>query len=225
MAITVSHQDQKSLFGDDDHLKLSTEISFSEMIYRLLSETKPSATQLKIFELILNLSIDHGPDTPSAKKTISEAKSGQTISESLAEGIEEINDNHGGAGEGAMKIFYQIEQGELAISDFVKAALSSQIKIPGFGHRLYDDLDPRAELILSELTSLPAGDKFAKIAKDLQSELQSQTQKNLLLNIDGAIAAALCSFGWQPVMGKAVFLIARTPGLIAHYLNNRQNKP
>lgn len=220
MATIVTHQDQKSFFGDQDHLSLSQKVSFSELIFRQLSEQIPSTEQLKIFELILNLSIDHGSDTPSAKKTITEAKAGESISEAVSEGIEEINDLHGGAGEGAMKIFYQIANDNMSISEFITTALEQQIKIPGFGHRLYDDLDPRAELILEQLTELPEGVKYAKIAKDVQSELQSQTEKNLPLNIDGAIAAVFCTFGWEPITAKAAFIIARTPGLVAHFLNN-----
>lgn len=222
MAITVSHQDQKSLFGDSDHLTISNQLSFSELIYRQLSEEEPTPEKLHLFELMLNLSIDHGPDAPSAQKTISEAKDGETLPEAVAEGIEEINDTHGGAGEGAMKIFYQIDQEGMSISEFVKASLSSNIKIPGFGHRLYKDQDPRAELILSELKSIEGSDKFIELASELGAEINSQTQKNLPLNIDGAIAVVFCSFGWQPILAKAVFVIARTPGLIAHYLNNSE---
>lgn len=220
MAITVSHQDQKSLFGGSDHLKLSNQLSFSELIYRQLSEEVPTPEKLHLFELILNLSIDHGPDAPSAQKTIAEARAGETLSESVAEGIEEINDSHGGAGEGAMKIFYQIDQDGLSISEFVSASLSQGFKIPGFGHRLYKDQDPRAELILSELKVIEGSDKFIKIAADLGVEINKQTQKNLPLNIDGAIAVVFATFGWQPILAKAIFVIARTPGLVAHYLNN-----
>lgn len=223
MATTVSHQDLKSLFGDQDLLDVANSTSFSAVIFETLSESKPTPEQLRVFELILNISVDHGPDTPSAKKTIEQAKQASPLSKSVAAGMEEIGDVHGGAGEGAMKVFYQIDQEGLSIPEFVTTALSGGVKIPGYGHRLYDDLDPRAELILEQLTALDGGDRFAKIAKDLQAELQTQTQKNLPLNIDGAIAAALCTFGWPPVLAKATFVIARTPGLVAHYLNNVQN--
>lgn len=222
MALTVSHQDQQSFFGEQDHLELSTQVSFAEMIFRLLSERIPTTEELKIFELILNLSIDHGPDAPSAETTIAGTKSGLTISEAVAAGVQEINDTHGGAGEGAMKIFYQILQDNMSISEFVKISLDQKIKIPGFGHRLYTDTDPRADLILRELKTLPGSDYFIKIAKELQSELNTQSGKKLPLNIDGAIAAAFCVFGWQPITAKAVFIIARTPGLVAHFLNNQQ---
>jgi len=51
--------------------------------------------------------------------------------------------------------------------------------------------------------------------------LEIQKGQKLPLNIDGAIAVALCSFGWDPKLGKAVFIIARTPGLCGQFLNNQ----
>jgi citrate synthase len=89
-------------------------------------------------------------------------------------------------------------------------------KIPGFGHRIYKDQDPRAQLILSKLEE---GNEFMRVAKDMEAELEKQTGKQLPLNIDGAIAVVLCSWGWGARLGKALFIIARTPGLCGHYLN------
>lgn len=218
MSLTINHKDEKSFLGEDDHLELSQQISFSEMIFRLLSEQKPTPIQLKLFELILNLSIDHGPDAPSAKKTIEEAQAGETISEAVSEGIEQINDTHGGAIEPCMKVLYEMTDNELAAKDVVKKFITSDMKLPGFGHRLYK-VDPRAQLILKQLEKLPSGSKYVKLVQDLETELNSQTGKTLPINIDGAIAAALCAFAWEARLGKSVFIIARTPGLCAHYLN------
>jgi citrate synthase len=61
---------------------------------------------------------------------------------------------------------------------------------------------------------------FVAIAKEIEQKLEEKKGKKLVLNIDGAIAVVLCAFGWEPKLGKAVFLIARTPGLIGQYLNN-----
>ncbi len=219
MATTITHNGSIAEFGGEDHLELSQQISFPEMIFRLLSEQKPTPNQLKLFELILNLSIDHGPDTPSAKKTIEAAQKGEPISEAVAEGIKEINDSHGGAIEPCMKVLYEMTDNELSAEDVVKKFLASDMKLPGFGHRIYK-VDPRAQLILTQIEKLPSGSKYVKLVRDLESQLNDQTGKQLPINIDGAIAAALCAFAWEARLGKAVFIIARVPGLCAHYLNN-----
>lgn len=219
MALTINHKDDKALLGDEDHLELSQEISFTEMIYRVLSEQTPSPDQLKLFELILNLSIDHGPDAPSAKKTIESAEKGATISESIAAGVEQINDTHGGAIEPCMKVLYEMVDNNLEPEDVVKKFKDSDMKLPGFGHRIYK-VDPRAQLILERVSKLSTGSAYLKLARELETELNTQTGKTLPINIDGAIAVALCAFAWDSRLGKAVFIVARTPGLAGHFLNN-----
>ena len=92
-----------------DLLNRASSVKFSDLIFETLSEKTPTEQESKLFELILNLSIDHGPDTPSATKVIETAKSGLTISQAVAAGITEINDTHGGAAEPLMEILYQIQ--------------------------------------------------------------------------------------------------------------------
>lgn len=220
MAKTIVHDEAGNMkWGEEDHLSVAQNRSFASMIFELLSEKVPTEAELKVFELILNLSIDHGPDTPSAVKVIREAKEGEDISEAVAEGIEEINDVHGGAQEKLMEILYKVKNGELITENFVKEKLESGERIPGFGHRIYKDKDPRAQLILGTLGELGMGAEFIEIARNLEKELEVQKGTKLPLNIDGAIAVVLCSFGWPSKLGKAVFIIARTPGLCGQYLN------
>ncbi len=110
MARTIIHNENgDAKWGDSDHLEIAQTRSFTSLIFELLSEKVPTEAELKVFELILNLSIDHGPDTPSAVKVIEAAKTGKNISEAVSEGIEQINDVHGGAQEKLMEILYEIK--------------------------------------------------------------------------------------------------------------------
>lgn len=220
MARTVNHQGIQSLWGDQDHLQVAKVRSFASLIFELLSEKVPTDFELEVFELILNLSIDHGPETPSALQTIEAAKGGKTISEAIAAGILQINDAHGGAIEPAMELFYRIRNEGLDIASLVKEYFAHGKRIAGYGHRLYKDEDPRAQLILNKLQLAKQGAEFIAIAKKIETEIEKEKGKKIPLNIDGAIAVALCTFGWQPDLGKAVFIIARTPGLCGQYLNN-----
>lgn len=222
MSKTIKHDEQNNaLFGDEDHLEVSQNKSFSQMIFELLSEQEPTPDQLKVFELILNLSIDHGTDTPSAKVVIEEAQNGETISEAVAEGIEQINDVHGGAIEPCMEVFYKVQSQKSKVKSLVEEYIQGDKKMSGFGHRIYKDTDPRAQLILKVLSEKlkVQSEKWMEIALDIEKELEVQKGKKLPINIDGAIAVALCSFGWESRLGKAVFIIARTPGLCGQYLN------
>lgn len=219
MAKTIHHKDSKAFFGDEDHLEASKRISYPAMLFDFFSEKKPSEGELKIFELILNLTIDHGPDSPSGKAVVVSAKAGKTISEAVASGVLEINDAHGGAGEECMEIFYRIKKEGINLKDVVAEYLADKKKIPGFGHRIYE-IDPRAELVFKTMEELRIGAEYILIAKELEKELKIQSGKNLPVNIDGAIAAVFCAFGWAPRLAKAVFITARVPGLCGQFINN-----
>ncbi len=217
MTKTVTHQNEKPYFGEEELLKVAPNRNFAAMIFELLSGKAPAASELKLFELILNISIDHGPDSPSAVATISAAKEGKTISEAVAAGISQINDTHGGAIEPAMELFEKAKGEKWKAESIVEQYLGSDKRIPGFGHRIYE-VDPRAELILETAKKEKLGEEFINTVREIEKELKNKKDRPIPVNIDGAIAAVLCGFGWKSSLGKAVFLISRTPGLTGQYL-------
>lgn len=218
MAKTIKHNDNLPYFGEEPLLEIAPVRSFASMIFELLSGKKPTDKEAKLFETILNISIDHGEETPSAVEVIKEAKEGKTISESVAAGILQINDTHGGAIEPAMDLLYKVKNENLEAKDVVKEYLSQDKRMPGFGHRIYE-IDPRSQLLFKLAKEAGLSEDFVIIAQNLEEELKSQKGKALPVNIDGSIAAVLCTFGWDSKLGKAVFIIARTPGLCGQYLN------
>src|SRR3990167_1635471 len=138
MVKTISHKENEAYFGEDKHCDIAQTGSFSELIFELLSGKRPTPSEKKIFELVLNLSIDHGPDTPSAVATIEAAKVGQSISEAVSSGIEQINDSHGGAIEPAMALFYRVKREGLRVKDLIPKYLNQGKRVAGFGHRIYE---------------------------------------------------------------------------------------
>ncbi|MFC1625556.1 citryl-CoA lyase [Patescibacteria group bacterium] len=220
MSTVVTHKNNKPYFGNTSLLKLVSKKNFAYMIYLLLSEKKPNKSQLKLFETILNISIDHGSQTPSAIEIIKDAKKAKSISVSLSQAILQINDDHGGAIKPAMELFYKIKKDNLNIKKMVNECLKQDRKIPGLGHRIYT-IDPRAEFIFNLAQKENMDDFYINIAKQIEKEISLAKGKPIPVNIDGVIASILCTFDWPARLGNAVFIIARTPGLIGHYLNNQ----
>ena len=192
------------------------------MIFELLSGKTPKESQLKVFETILNISIDHGPETPSALEVVKTAKEGKLITQSVAAGILQINDYHGGAIEPAMELLYRVKNEKLEVKNLVREYISLDRRIPGFGHRIYK-VDPRSQLLFELAQKEKISHEYIKLAKEIEKELSVVKKRELPVNIDGAIAAILCGFGWDSSLGKAVFVIARTPGLIGQYLNAKRD--
>ncbi len=223
MAKTITHQDndetKPALFGDKDLLETAKAKTFTEMIFEVLTEREPSEKEVKLLNLILDLSIDHGPNAPSAAATIESAKSGKTMGESVGSGMAQIGDRHGGAGGPLMEILYKAKEGK-SVEEIVRENIEAGKRIPGLGHRVYKDIDPRAQLIMNTALENGVGSDFVKLVNEIRDEFEKQSGKSLPVNIDGAIAAVFCGFGLKPELGIAVFIIARAPGLCAHFINN-----
>ncbi len=226
MAKTITHIDndetKPALFGEADLLEYAKKHSFSEMIFEMLTARKATPCEAKLLDLILNLSIDHGPNSPSAVATIAAAKEGKTMGESVGAGMAQIGDRHGGAGGPLMEIIYRIKSQESSVKEVIAEKLEAGERLPGLGHRVYKDLDPRAQLIMKTAVEEGVGVEYVEIVNQIRDEMERQSGKSLPVNIDGAIAAVFCGFGLAPELGIAIFIIARSPGLCAHFINSRQ---
>jgi len=86
--------------------------------------------------------------------------------------------------------------------------------VPGFGHKVYVDADPRAEALLDLVAELdPQG--WPLIEELLLSVSRSHQQSP---NVDFALAAMVLACGLPPAAGETIFALSRIVGWIAHGL-------
>lgn len=220
-AISAHRENQLYIRGE----KLETLIekhSFTEAIFLLLKGNMPNEKETAILDVILVSMCEHGIAAPSTFVARTAISTGNPFNSALAAGILAIGDYHGGAIE---KCAYYLQSGERA-ETIVENVLKNSGRIPGYGHKLYKDKDPRAESILKKAEKLGFYGKYATLALEIENELHSQKGKKLSLNIDGAVAAIMSELGIDWRLGKALFVLGRLPGLIAHtYEELTQEKP
>ena len=84
--------------------------------------------------------------------------------------------------------------------------------IPGFGHRVYRNRDPRTALVLDRLADGPVRAAVEAVAAPLAG------RPGGFPNVDLALAAVVHAHGLRPDAGEAIFAVARTAGWIAHAL-------
>jgi citrate synthase len=103
------------------------------------------------------------------------------------------------------------------------AAVSERLRlgpaIPGFGHPLYPDGDPRAAALLALLA-----DGRSRAVVEAVAEAATR-RSGIAPNVDFAIAAFALLNGMPPDAGEAIFAIARTAGWIAHALEEYADRP
>lgn len=112
---------------------------------------------------------------------------------------------HGDATQRVKALFDEVEHSNA--DRVVNRYLSSALPIPGFGHHLYPDGDPRAIALLAEFAPPQ------EIAKFIEKVI---TLTGLQPNIDVVLAALVARYRLQGDAAFALFSIARSVGLLAH---------
>lgn len=203
------------------------EVSFPEMIWLMVRGDLPSRGQARLLEAALVASVDHGPHAPSIAIAQMAATCGVGLNNAMASAINVLGDVHGGAGQDCMRLYELVRKeceggtelpaaADLVLEQFV----SDHGKIiPGFGHRFHPT-DPRAAPLLG-LVEVAAADGvvsggFVAIGREVEAALRRRTGKSLPMNIDGATAVIFAELGFAPEMGRGLFILSRSVGILAH---------
>lgn len=186
--------------------------SFVETTFLLLKGTLPSKKEARMLDAMLAAMVEHGIAAPSTFVARTAISTGNTFNSALAAGILAIGEHHGGAIE---RCAYYLSL-DNSVENIVEEVLTKGEKLPGFGHKVYKEKDPRAQILFKKAKALEFYGRFAKRALALEKELKRKTSKSLPINIDGAVAALMLELGFDWRLGKAFFVLGRLPGLIAH---------
>jgi citrate synthase len=133
----------------------------------------------------------------------------------VAAGLLALGPRHGNAATAAAGWIQEAIKAGRAPQEAVEEALASKKRLSGIGHPEYK-IDPRtttiAELTKQHLKTHAHLDLALEVAR-LMTERKGSP---LPLNVDGAIGALMLDLGFPTPMADALFLVARSIGLVAH---------
>jgi citrate synthase len=95
-------------------------------------------------------------------------------------------------------------------------------KMPGFGHPLHRPVDPRAERILELADARAVSGAHVLLARALRDPVAEAWGRPLTMNVALPIAAVMLDLGFPSSAVKAVPILARTAGLLAHLAEERE---
>ncbi len=197
-------------------------VPFSHVVYLLFKGDLPDEKTGKLFDAMITASIDHGPTPPSAQAARIVCSGGVPLPTAVAAGLMAVGDYHGGAIENAMKILYELvekkKEGK-SIQQIAKEAVmefrEKKKVMPGLGHRIHTD-DPRTKKLFLMAEELGIASDHTAMLRFFKEEFAAVSGKDLPINVDGALAALACDLGFDYRLGKALFLMGRIAGLVAH---------
>ncbi|HEY6736178.1 MAG TPA: citrate/2-methylcitrate synthase [Candidatus Saccharimonadia bacterium] len=232
-----------TISGDDDgvvkiigqdQLALAQQHSFAYAVTSMFLGHPIKSAKLEAFvDFVLRLLVDNGPYVSGAINTVTAARAGKDLVSSLAAGLLTIGPRFGGAINQAASTWLISVNTKVTPAELVERSAHARKKLAGIGHRKYriDMPDPRVEPLLRHALALPKH-PYTDYALAVQA-LTTRKKGNLILNVDGAIAAVLLDLlaqeeGYSPVrlqalvdieFFNALFVLSRSVGFMAHYFD------
>ncbi len=205
------------------------ELGYAANFLYTLTGKQPDDIMERVFDLALILHADHELNASTfagrvTAATLSDIYSAVTSAIGALKGP-----LHGGANEAVIQMLLQTKSSEDAIAK-VKGDLNNKVKIPGFGHRVYHVVDPRAVHLkkMSEELGKRTG-HLDLYEKSNRVEQTVRELKSLNANVDFYSASTYYSLGIPIDLFTPIFAISRMSGWTAHileqYRNNRLIRP
>lgn len=227
-AICTSNEAAIVVRGHDLCEELIGRISFTEHVWLMVTGELPSEAQRRVLDAVLVAIAEHGlvPSVQAARMTLAAAP--EALQGAVAAGLLGCGSVILGAAEEAGHLLHATvaragsnKSMREAASEIVGEYRAAQRAIPGYGHPLHKDYDPRARRLLAVANELGVRGRYSEAAQAIEVVLPAITGKPLAMNVSGAIPATLLDAGYPLLALRGAPLLARTASLIAHLLEER----
>ena len=228
--ISQAYPDRVEVRGRDLTGELMGKLSFTEYFYLLLTGREATEEQRFFLDLLLVAIAEHGmmPTNVAARMTL--AAEPRALQGAVAAGVLGAGPVVLGTSEACAELLAEaqarVEAGKdaaEAVKEIVKEVEGRGERMPGFGHPVHKPTDPRAERIFELATEHKVAGDHVGLAKAFGEAVNEGREKPLTLNISMPMAAVMLDLGFTADTVKAVPLLARTAGLLAHLAEERQN--
>ncbi|MBU6144067.1 MAG: citrate synthase [Acidobacteria bacterium] len=139
---------------------------------------------------------------------------------------------HGGANEAVLEMLQEIRESGDGVKKYIDRVKNKEegVKLMGFGHRVYKNMDPRARIVKDSadrvLAELGVSDPLLDIAKELEAAALADEyfiSRKLYPNVDFYTGVIYKAMGFPTRMFTALFALGRLPGWISHWREMNQD--
>lgn len=211
--------------------KLSYCRNFLHMMFSIpFKDFEPDEEIVSALRLILILHADHEQNcSTSTVRMVGSAKA--NLFASVAAGVCALwGPLHGGANMAVLRMLEDIHANDIPLKEYVEKVKRKEVKLMGFGHRVYKNFDPRAKILAEAaekvLPKIGVNDPLLDIARHLQDVALEDpyfVDRNLYPNVDFYSGILLRAMGIPMNMFTVMFAIGRMPGWIAHWKEMNDN--
>ncbi len=228
--ISQAYADRVEVRGHDLCGDLMGRVSFTEYFHLLLTGHEPTGDQRYFLDLLLVAIAEHGmmPTNVAARMTL--AADPGSLQGAVAAGILGCGPVVLGTSEECARLLERAQRevaggaGPGAVAaEAARSVRGAGARLPGFGHPVHRPLDPRAERILELADARGVSGAHVLLARCLRDAAAAAWGRPLTMNVAMPIAAVMLDLGFPATAVKAVPILARTAGLLAHLAEEQQH--
>ncbi|UYM05601.1 citryl-CoA lyase [Solicola gregarius] len=234
--IGTSSTDSIELLGLDLASDVLGKVSFGELAYWLATKRRPTPGQLRVFEAVLVSLADHGytPTAIAARMTYYSAP--ESVQGAIAAGLLGGGSRFLGVTEDTGQFLaaivkplgdtsaYADADWDAVALDTVATAKAEGSKVPGLGHPVHKNGDPRTPVMFQIAREADVYGPQLSLFEAIGRTHAQVLGRTLPLNGAGVAGAALADAGLPLALLRGFALLARTAGLIGH-LAEEQSDP
>ena len=227
--ISRAYPDRVEVRGRDLSAELMGRVSFTEYFHLLLTGREPTADQRFFLDLLLVAIAEHGmmPTNVAARMTL--AADPGSLHGAVAAGILGAGPVILGTSEACARLLVDAQErvaagetSEAVAEEVARAIDEAGERLPGFGHPVHRPHDPRAERILELADDRGVSAAHVALARAFGAAAERVRGKPLPMNVSMPIAAVMLDLDFSADVVKAVPILARTAGLLAHLAEERE---
>jgi citrate synthase len=219
--ISQAYPDRVEVRGRDLAGDLMGRLSFTAYFHLLLTGEEPTEDQRFFLDLLLVAIAEHGmmPTNVAARMTL--AADPGSLQGAVAAGILGCGPVILGTSQECARLLEEAHAGADP-EQLLRAIRESGGRAPGFGHPVHRPLDPRAERILELADERGVSGPYVALARTFRDAAAKVWGKPLTMNVSMPIAAVMLDLGFPAATVKAVPILARTAGLLAHLVEEQE---
>ena len=206
-------------YPDND---LSYTGNFLKMMFCMTNNFTPDPVLEKALEVLFILHADHEQNcSANAMRSVGSSEA-DPYSATAAAASALYGPLHGGANEAVLRMLAEIGSKD-KVGNFIKRVQNGEVRLMGFGHRVYKSYDPRAKIVKTtahEVFEVTGKNPLIDIAVELERiALQEDyfVKRRLYPNVDFYSGIIYEAMGFPVSVFPVLFAIPRTSGWIAQW--------
>lgn len=233
-SLGTSDADHIGLLGLDLARDLMGQVGFGELAFWLVALRRPTPSEVRVFEAVLVALADHGftPTAIAARLTYLSAP--DSLQGALAAGLLGGGSRFLGVTEDSGMYLHTAlvgHAGELPTNDAgwdalaletVRATRAAGRYVPGLGHPVHKDEDPRTPVLIKIATDEGLRGPHLRLFEAIGRVHDQVLGRRLPLNGAGVCGAALADLGLPVELLRGFALLARAAGLLGQLAEERR---